>query len=625
MSRILSCAVILFVSLYMSISPDAHTTLSLADEETSGARSRAAAKRPANLDVGEPRTVRLIYFLPSDRPYRANVLHAMKIVIRHIQTFYSEQVQVHGYGENSFRYETDAHGEPQVHLVNGQHPDIHYLDDTKGTVFEEIGRVFDLRANIYVIVVDNSNELTNRRARGSGARHDKVSGYAMVTGGTVLRASESASISLYSGESLFYVVLHELGHAFGLHHDFRDGAYIMSYGPPGWNRLSECHARYLSVHPYFNPNSALQETRPPTIELLSPQAPGRRTNASVRIKVGDSDGVHQVLLTNSGSNRRACRGIDGKKDAVVKFNYFDVIPPDGVTSLSNPVAHRIAVNAVDLNGNVRKASFVLDVSGWLRPQLDTLKITSGDDQQGSVGLPLVEPLAVLVLDQNGTAVSGVAVTFMVTTGGGTLSVKRAFTDVNGRAETMLTLGRQSGQIKVEAAVLGLEPVTFSVTGLAVPRTVTGPLGDQQEGPAGFALNEPFIVEVRDQNGNPLAGATVNFTVTAGGGTLSDTAATTDASGRASATLTLGSQPGTNTVVATVSELDPVTFTATGKAHPDFDSDGTVGFVDFVLFAEHFGPSLGDEGYDARFDLDGNGVIGFSDFVIFAGAFGKTTT
>ena len=32
----------------------------------------------ANLNVGEPRTVRLIYFLPNDRPYRADVVQKMK-------------------------------------------------------------------------------------------------------------------------------------------------------------------------------------------------------------------------------------------------------------------------------------------------------------------------------------------------------------------------------------------------------------------------------------------------------------------------------------------------------------------------------------------------------------------
>ncbi len=77
-------------------------------------------------------------------------------------------------------------------------------------------------------------------------------------------------------------------------------------------------------------------------------------------------------------------------------------------------------------------------------------------------------------------------------------------------------------------------------------------------------------------------------------------------------------------MGTVTDLEPVIFTATGKAHADFDGDGTVDFGDFLQFAAQFGLSRGDEGYDARYDLDGNGAIGFSDFLIFAGAFGSST-
>ncbi|MDE2997516.1 MAG: Ig-like domain-containing protein [Gemmatimonadota bacterium] len=149
-------------------------------------------------------------------------------------------------------------------------------------------------------------------------------------------------------------------------------------------------------------------------------------------------------------------------------------------------------------------------------------------------------------------------------------------------------------------------------------------GDDQQGVSGSPLEQRLIVEVRDQHGNPLTGAEVTFTVTAGGGMLSVYMATTDEKGRAATTLTLGGQPGPNTVVATVTNTDPLTFNATGRSQADFDGDGTVGFPDFLQFAGNFGLSQGDEGYDARFDLDGNGAIGFSDFVIFAGAFGKET-
>ena len=72
----------------------------------------------------------------------------------------------------------------------------------------------------------------------------------------------------------------------------------------------------------------------------------------------------------------------------------------------------------------------------------------------------------------------------------------------------------------------------------------------------------FVVEVKDQNGEPFKGAQVAFSVTAGGGTLSAATNTTDANGRAATRLTLGRDAGTNTVLATVASLHSVTFTAT---------------------------------------------------------------
>ncbi len=59
--------------------------------------------------------------------------------------------------------------------------------------------------------------------------------------------------------------------------------------------------------------------------------------------------------------------------------------------------------------------------------------------------------------------------------------------------------------------------------------------------------------------------------------------------------------------------------------PDFDGDGTIGFGDFLLFAEKFGTQQDDGKYQARFDLDSDGSVGFSDFVIFAQNFGKVAS
>ena len=98
--------------------------------------------------------------------------------------------------------------------------------------------------------------------------------------------------------------------------------------------------------------------------------------------------------------------------------------------------------------------------------------------------------------------------------------------------------------------------------IEIPHSLTKVSGDGQQGLAGEQLAAPFVVSVLDQEGSAFAGAVVTFSVTAGGGTLAATTATTDASGRARTTLTLGSELGTNTVAATVAGLGTVTFTAT---------------------------------------------------------------
>ena len=52
-------------------------------------------------------------------------------------------------------------------------------------------------------------------------------------------------------------------------------------------------------------------------------------------------------------------------------------------------------------------------------------------------------------------------------------------------------------------------------------------GDNQGGVSSTVLANPFVIEVRDENGLALEGISVTFIVTAGGGTLSTIRATTD--------------------------------------------------------------------------------------------------
>lgn len=91
-------------------------------------------------------------------------------------------------------------------------------------------------------------------------------------------------------------------------------------------------------------------------------------------------------------------------------------------------------------------------------------------------------------------------------------------------------------------------------------------GDNQTGAAGAPLSAPFTVSVVAADGTPIAGASVTFSVTAGGGALSATGAATNGAGLASSLLTLGSAGGTNTVHVTANGIaNAVDFTATAAA------------------------------------------------------------
>ena len=94
-------------------------------------------------------------------------------------------------------------------------------------------------------------------------------------------------------------------------------------------------------------------------------------------------------------------------------------------------------------------------------------------------------------------------------------------------------------------------------------------GDSQTGTAGSELAAPLVVTAEDAQGNPIAGVTVVFGVTDGGGSVSTDSVATDEQGQAQTTLTLGTTAGTNTVQASATDLtgSPISFTASGAAGP----------------------------------------------------------
>ena len=282
-----------------------------------GESDRVPSARPAALKGWPERTVRMIYFLPKDRPFRPEVVDQMKDAILQIQAFFAQQMQAHGHGDLTFRIETDDQGEPLVHRVDGEHTDEEYAE--RGGAVSEASQAFAGGRDIELVVIDQSSETIPSRAGEAG-------GLALtreVNGQTFGMAVVPASFS-------WWPAAHELGHVFGLDHDFRDDANIMSYGYQASARLSACNARLLTVHPYFNPGIGVAQSSPETvIDLTSPVGyPPGSSSVPVRLAISGSTGLHQVLLfavtrpphlASGNLEVKACRTLSGETAAVVAF------------------------------------------------------------------------------------------------------------------------------------------------------------------------------------------------------------------------------------------------------------------------------------------------------------------
>ena len=116
------------------------------------------------------------------------------------------------------------------------------------------------------------------------------------------------------------------------------------------------------------------------------------------------------------------------------------------------------------------------------------------------------------------------------------------------------------------------------TGPQADVTVAAQSGNSQTAAVSTALPNPIVVRVA-QGGTAVAGTTVTWAVTAGGGSVTPTTSVTAADGLASTVWTLGSAAGANTVQASVSGAtgSPVSFSATAtSATPPMQANVAVG-------------------------------------------------
>jgi uncharacterized protein (TIGR03437 family) len=280
--------------------------------------------------------------------------------------------------------------------------------------------------------------------------------------------------------------------------------------------------------------------------------------------------LYEITLTSNGSlsiNGYALPGIG--TSTVQGFVLSSEVPS---ATRSTPQSLYVAANGIiyreDLPSTTVTGQFPLSVTpgglsfaGAAFTGTPATLLQYGNNQTiapNAVSLPVV----VRVLDNNGDALSGVAVTFASNNGAASISPASVTTGSDGYAVTYVTAPAASGPLTVTASA-GSQTAAYTMTvGSGGGGPTTGGISivagqgqivfeNNNTGIPGFG--SPLIVQVNNTSGVPIPGASVTFALTQGPGSVTAS----------------GSQPGTvpNSIIVTTGN--------NGQASADFLSS-TIG-------------------------------------------------
>ena len=134
----------------------------------------------------------------------------------------------------------------------------------------------------------------------------------------------------------------------------------------------------------------------------------------------------------------------------------------------------------------------------------SLVLVSGNHQSAEPGATLPDPVVVRLVDEDGNGMPNRAVTWVIGTGGGSVTPTTGETDAAGLASAQWMLGPSAGSNTLNAVVSGVDVLTFTATA-----TGGGDLGADhlvfQVQPSNARVNQritpPVVVEVVDRNGD----------------------------------------------------------------------------------------------------------------------------
>ena len=208
---------------------------------------------------------------------------------------------------------------------------------------------FDPSQNIYIAFLDFSSEKVDGGWCGTGG--DWLDGG---LGGVVNMA---VSADCFDGNHGTAILVHELGHAFGLRHDYRNHAdYNIDLVGNDPMVTSACATKWLNGHPYFN-NYTTSPTGSTTITMSDPSISG--SDVSVTFTITDTDNLYQAhffeTITESYGfddlSLLDCQSLSGSS-AIATFT----------TSALTSDTDSVSIRVMDALGRSTEKKFSVDLS-----------------------------------------------------------------------------------------------------------------------------------------------------------------------------------------------------------------------------------------------------------------------
>lgn len=285
----------------------------LTDTNVSGFPQNSSRTKGSGIPEWPPAKVRIGYVVPSNRTPQANYKENLQFAIEMAQMWFRNNMQQNGFGPKTFIFETESDSpRPKIHLVNVPETDDYLRGNSGGELYERTrfaaknaGLSIDLEGEMWVLIPEthlqkSDGSFVGGIAMGGGGGSGNHSGTAEL-GSTVIQLFNPARLldnTNYAGQiipelgpyplvdkvsfawfeghtfssvasSYLGALLHEMGHAFGINHDFRHdsnffgglmgnglrgirGSFFPALYPTDYTRLEYGSSLMLNESYFFN-------------------------------------------------------------------------------------------------------------------------------------------------------------------------------------------------------------------------------------------------------------------------------------------------------------------------------------------------------------------------------------